>query len=183
MDPRLDIVGLPLSPSVRHKLQCAGFRTTAELAGVAGPVELATGVETSFRQMKMAIGEGSCLWALPLPPLLPPLLPPPPLCCQRCCTRHHLEPASHPLVAEAQLTHEEALLVLKLAAPQRVGPAGQPGGGGGQAGPGAAAATAAVSARQILEREESATRIITFAAELDAVLGRGVETGAITEFW
>ncbi|KAL4428659.1 hypothetical protein ABPG77_009765 [Micractinium sp. CCAP 211/92] len=120
MDPRLDIAGLPLSPSVRHKLQCAGFRTTAELAGVAGPVELAT---------------------------------------------------------EAQLTHEEALLVLKLAAPHSVGQAG-----GRQAGGGAPTSTAAVSARQILEREESATRIITFAEELDAVLGRGVETGAITEF-
>lgn len=48
MDPRLDIVGLPLSPSVRHKLQCAGFRTTAEVAGVAGPVELATGAKLAF---------------------------------------------------------------------------------------------------------------------------------------
>lgn len=81
------------------------------------------------------------------------------------------------------MTHEEALLVLKLAAPHRVGPAGQPGSGAGLAGSGAATANAAISARQILEREESATRIITFAEELDAVLGRGVETGAITEFW
>lgn len=40
---RLDVVGLALNPTVRHKLQCAGFRTTADLAAVAGPVELATG--------------------------------------------------------------------------------------------------------------------------------------------
>lgn len=49
-------------------------------------------------------------------------------------------------------------------------------------GAGAGAATA-LSARQIFEREAAAKRIITFAAELDGILGGGVETGAITEFW
>lgn len=121
MQPRIDIVALPLSPTLRHKLQCAGLRTTADLAGLAGPLELAT---------------------------------------------------------EAQLTHEEALLVLKLGAPHRVAPAGDhPHAAGG-----AITAAAAVSARQILEREEAAKRIITFASELDQVLGNGVETGVITEF-
>lgn len=83
---------------------------------------------------------------------------------------HPWPPPLH--AAEAQLTHEEALLALKLAAPT--------------AGTAAAAATAAsvpLSARQIFEREAAAKRIITFAAELDGILGGGVETGAITEFW
>ena len=79
-----------------------------------------------------------------------------------CCCRCHS-------CTEAQLTHEEALLALKLAAPA---------GGGGAAG-----AAVALSARQIFEREAAAKRIITFAAELDGILGGGVETGAITEFW
>ncbi|PSC75198.1 Sodium hydrogen exchanger 7 [Micractinium conductrix] len=73
---------------------------------------------------------------------------------------------------EAQLTHEEALLVLKLAVPQH---AAGPGGGGG-------AAPAALSARQIFEREATASPIITFVPELDTMMGGGVETGAITEF-
>ena len=78
-----------------------------------------------------------------------------------------------PRAAEAQLTHEEALLVLKLAVPQH---AAGPGGGGG-------AAPAALSARQIFEREATASPIITFVPELDTMMGGGVETGAITEFW
>lgn len=40
---RLEVGALPLPPSVRLKLQCAGFRTTADLEGAAGPVELAAG--------------------------------------------------------------------------------------------------------------------------------------------
>lgn len=78
---------------------------------------------------------------------------------------------SHIVFAEAQLTHEEALLALKLAAPATGAAAA------------AAAAAAPLSARQIFEREAAAKRIITFAAELDGILGGGVETGAITEFW
>ena len=162
--PRLDVVGLPLNPTVRHKLQCAGFRTTAELAAVAGPVELATGMFAAScatgHHSRLPAGAASA-------------------CCCRSCplrnTNTHLSAACAPahLAAEAQLTHEEALLVLKLAAPQRV----QPGGGGG------AAASHAVSARQIFEREAAAKRILTFAADLDGILGGGVETGAITEFW
>lgn len=149
----LPIEGLPLNPSVRHKLQCAGFRTTAELEAVAGPVDLAAGG-----------------------PVQPPP-PPPPAClpARRCLqqARSLCHPCPPPLRAsEAQLTHEEALLALKLVAPT--------------AGTAAAAATAAsvpLSARQIFEREAAAKRIITFAAELDGILGGGVETGAITEFW
>lgn len=60
--------------------------------------------------------------------------------------------------------------MLKLAAPQRLAP-------------GEAAAGGAVSARQIADRERAARPIITFASELDRILGGGVETGAITEFW
>lgn len=39
---RLDVGALPLNPSLRTKLQAAGFRTTAEFVGI-GPVDLATG--------------------------------------------------------------------------------------------------------------------------------------------
>ena len=46
-----------------------------------------------------------------------------------------------------------------------------------------AEAGGAVSARHIFDRELAARRIITFAADLDRILGGGVETGAITEFW
>ena len=40
--PRLDVVVLPLPPTVRHKLQCAGFKTTGDLEGVQ-PLDLAQG--------------------------------------------------------------------------------------------------------------------------------------------
>lgn len=40
----------------------------------------------------------------------------------------------------------------------------------------------ALSAKQILEREAAARRIITFCSDLDAILGGGVATGQITEF-
>lgn len=147
--PRLEVVGLPLNPSVRHKLQSAGFRTTADIAAVAGPVELATGTlcAGALCGSRPPGGDTRCQRSAP-------------------CRAHtsHLE--TH---AEAQLTHEEALSVLQLAAPQRVAPA--------------AAASHALSARQIFERELAARRIITFAAELDGILGGGVETGAVTEFW
>ena len=39
---RLDVAALPLPPTVRHKLQCAGFRTTADLEGIQ-PLDLANG--------------------------------------------------------------------------------------------------------------------------------------------
>ena len=39
---RMDVGALPLNPSLRTKLQAAGFRTTAELEGI-GPVDLAAG--------------------------------------------------------------------------------------------------------------------------------------------
>jgi hypothetical protein len=102
--------------------------------------------------------------------------PPAPPPAGRFCPLRNTHPsaacATAHLAVEAQLTHEEALLVLKLAAPHRV----QPGGGG-------PTASHAVSARQIFEREAAAKRILTFAADLDGILGGGVETGAITEFW
>lgn len=40
---RLDVAALPLPPTVRHKLQCAGFRTTKDLEGIQ-PLDLANGV-------------------------------------------------------------------------------------------------------------------------------------------
>lgn len=61
--PRQEVATLPLCPTLRNKLLCAGFRTAADFEGV-GPVDLA---------------------------------------------------------AEAQLSHEEALLVLKLALPMQQG--------------------------------------------------------------
>ena len=66
--PQLDVVGLPLNPTVRHKLQCAGFRTTAELAAVAGPVELATGRFASSRatgRSRPPAGTAACWQVLP----------------------------------------------------------------------------------------------------------------------
>jgi hypothetical protein len=40
---RLDVAALPLPPTVRYKLQCAGFRTTKDLEGIQ-PLDLANGV-------------------------------------------------------------------------------------------------------------------------------------------
>ena len=40
--PRQEVASLPLNPSVRNKLLCAGFRTTGDLEGI-GPVDLAAG--------------------------------------------------------------------------------------------------------------------------------------------
>ncbi|KAK9813256.1 hypothetical protein WJX72_011511 [[Myrmecia] bisecta] len=42
--PRLEVLGLALAPGLRHKLQCAGFRTSADLEGI-GPVDLAREVQ------------------------------------------------------------------------------------------------------------------------------------------
>lgn len=39
---RLDVIALPLPPTIRHKLQVAGFRTTGDLQGVQ-PLDLARG--------------------------------------------------------------------------------------------------------------------------------------------
>jgi len=148
----LPIEGLPLNSSLRHKLQCAGFRTTAELAAVAGPVELAAGGPEHRRRRRRPPASPLAMTSRVAASMTCPLWP--------------------LTAAEAQLTHEEALLALKLAAPTVGGAAA-----------GAAAASAPLSARQIFEREAAAKRIITFAAELDGILGGGVETGAITEFW
>lgn len=93
---------------------------------------------------------------LPPPARLPP--PPAPL-------HPNPSPVLSPTATEAQLSHEDALLALKLA-----------GGGGGPAAP-------PLSARQLCEREAAARPIITFAQGLDSILGGGVHTGAITEFW
>jgi hypothetical protein len=47
---RLDVAALPLPPTLRHKLQCAGFRTTADFEGYQ-PTDLALGKEkTSHRR-------------------------------------------------------------------------------------------------------------------------------------
>ena len=40
--PRQEVVTLPLPPSLRQSLTCAGFRTVADLHGV-GPVDLSAG--------------------------------------------------------------------------------------------------------------------------------------------
>ena len=40
--PRQEVASLPLNPSIRNKLLCAGFRTTGDLEGI-GPVDLAAG--------------------------------------------------------------------------------------------------------------------------------------------
>ena len=178
----MDVVALPLAPGVRHRLQCAGFRTTADLAAVAGPVELATGGYGAAR-LAGVNALGALTWSRThahrgrrarcgrqrgLPKSGMP-------------NTHHRPPAGlRTPTAEAQLTHEEALLALKLAAPHRVAP---PGGAGAAGGGGAAGAAPPLSARQIAERERAAKAIITFAPELDRILGGGVETGAITEFW
>lgn len=102
--------------------------------------------------------------------------------------------------AEAQLTHEEALLVLKLGLPT-----GLQAGLDGELGMGLEAmwqarrsshavhtllhpqltvwwCAGALSAKQILEHEAAAKRIFTFCNELDNILGGGVATGQITEF-
>jgi hypothetical protein len=39
---RLDITALPLPPDLRRRLQCAGFRTTADLKNIQ-PLDLAQG--------------------------------------------------------------------------------------------------------------------------------------------
>jgi len=67
--------------------------------------------------------------------------------------------------AEAQLTHEEALLTLKIALPDIED-----------------GLTGAQSARQIYDREKFTRRIITFSSDLDKILGGGVAIGQLTEF-
>ena len=41
----LDVIALALPPTIRHKLQCAGFRTTIDLINI-GPIDLAAGAPT-----------------------------------------------------------------------------------------------------------------------------------------
>ena len=45
--PRLEVAALPLPPTVRHKLQSAGFRSTGDLEGIQ-PLDLATGTIISY---------------------------------------------------------------------------------------------------------------------------------------
>lgn len=76
------------------------------------------------------------------------------------CTRHRR-------LAEAQLSVQDAELVLRVAAPQ----------------PGHTPLAAAESALALSRRERSPSRrIITFSKELDALLGSGVAVGQVTEF-
>lgn len=89
---RLEVTSLPINPSIRNKLLCSGFRSSADLDGI-GPVDLATG--NSF----FVLAAHACL--------IEHLFQPVPLQCLTICR----------VTAEAQLTHEEALLVLKLALP------------------------------------------------------------------
>lgn len=70
------------------------------------------------------------------------------------------------LVTEAGISHNEALLVLKAALP------------GGDQG----SLQGAVSAKNLLEKEQHSKHIITFSSELDKILGGGIHTGQITEF-
>lgn len=69
-------------------------------------------------------------------------------------------------LSEAQISHEEALLVLKLALPES----------------NKSSSANAQTAKQLLEQERTSKRIITFCAELDTILGGGIPTGQITEF-
>ena len=68
--------------------------------------------------------------------------------------------------AEADLSHEDALLVLKVGTPN-VGKDGL---------------SNAQSARTIYDREKNSKKIITFSKDLDFILGGGVPVGQITEF-
>ena len=68
--------------------------------------------------------------------------------------------------AEAGISHQEALLTLKVALPNSDSD--------GLAG--------AQSARQIYDNERSTKRIITFSPEMDKILGGGVAVGQVTEF-
>jgi hypothetical protein len=47
---RLEVAALPLPPTLRHKLQCAGFRTTGDLQAVQ-PVDLANGALHAVQQL------------------------------------------------------------------------------------------------------------------------------------
>jgi RAD51-like protein 2 len=69
-------------------------------------------------------------------------------------------------LSEAQISHEEALLVLKVALPES----------------NKASSANAQTAKQLLEIECTSKRIITFCPELDTILGGGIPTGQITEF-
>jgi RAD51-like protein 2 len=99
----MEVSALPLPPSIRLKLQCAGFRTTADLAPVQ-PLDLAQGAPPP------PATAARCPDALPSRVLLPHRLPPHP----------HLD-------AEAQLTAEEALLALRVALPGAAAAGGLPG--------------------------------------------------------
>jgi len=100
---------LELAPTVRHKLQRAGFRNVGDLRG-CGPIDLAR---------------------------------------------------------EAGLSHQEALLVLKVAFSADHGDEGIAG---------------AISAEQVYAEEAVARSIVTFCEAIDGMLGGGVPTRAITEF-
>ena len=64
--PRLDVLALPLAPSLRSKLLTAGFRTTRDLDGI-GPVDLAKGM-----LCPSMLGTGILIFDYFLTPLLCP---------------------------------------------------------------------------------------------------------------
>jgi len=72
----------------------------------------------------------------------------------------------HNILTEAQLSHEDALLALKVSLPNS----------------GADGLLGAQSARQIFNLERKTCRIITFSAEMDQILGGGIALGQVTEF-
>ncbi|KAI8106873.1 hypothetical protein M9434_001527 [Picochlorum sp. BPE23] len=69
------------------------------------------------------------------------------------------------LASEANMTHEDALLVLKSLSTRD-----------------SDALRTAQSARDIYEREQRSKCIVTFSMDLDRVLGGGIRTGQMTEF-
>lgn len=135
--PQIEVLALPLPPSIRQKLQISGFRTTEDLQGIQ-PLDLAQGTFSNC-----------------------------PVVCElvESCGCRSLHGSS---LAEAQLTHEEALLALKIALPCGFNSTN--------------GIKGVYSARQILERENETPKIMTFSPDLDAILGKGIAVGQITEF-
>ncbi|KDD73877.1 hypothetical protein H632_c1764p0 [Helicosporidium sp. ATCC 50920] len=87
--------------------------------------------------------------------------------CGYCTIADIQEVSAVQLAQDAQISHEEALLVIKVA--QRRGGSVQP-------------TEPAVSARLLFEAERAQVRIITFSSELDRLLGGGIARGQVTEF-
>ena len=94
----------------------------------------------------------------------------PPVCFVVCDLARHrtltLIQTNNQTKTEADVSHEEALLILKVALPHTED----------------TTLAGAQSARQLYEIERTLSKIITFSSEIDAILGGGVPLGQITEF-